>query len=387
MTAPDLYERATRLVEQLFEAPAEPQAWWRFLGALCREMSTDAIAILVGQVVPERPALMLCHGLDLRAVSTDTLLPMGPQPSEQQVPALKVVSIPAASESFASTLLFRNVLSKKGMPPGPGFSVVIARNPQQVTGALLVLSRDPSWQPKAEDRALLELLAPYVRRAIGLGLRLNERSSNVEMLLGLFDALALGVVLLDDKSRVTFANRSAAEILGAAPGVAPADEGFEEQRDRRTAALRALLRSQAIGTQSAARAYTHPDDGRPLQIVSTPLRWPAAGAALAARFTSALFLGDPGLTARGAVEGLGALYGLTPSEERLAGLLASGSTLADAAEKLSIRMSTARGVLKSVFAKTGTRRQASLVSVILAAPGQLRRASPRPPEPERPAQP
>ena len=48
----DLYERAASLIEQLFEAPGQPQAWWRFLGALCREMSTDAIAILVGQVVP-----------------------------------------------------------------------------------------------------------------------------------------------------------------------------------------------------------------------------------------------------------------------------------------------------------------------------------------------
>ena len=309
---------------------------------------------------------------------------MGPQPSEQQVPALSVVWIPSG-ESFASTLLFRNVLSKEGMPPGPGFSVVISRNPKQITSAVLVLSRDPSWQPTAEDRALLELLAPYVRRAIGVGLRLYARSSNVEMLLGLFDALALGVVLLDDKSRVTFANRSATEILGSAPSAAlPEDEGFEEKRDRRTAALRALLRSQVIGPQSAALAYPHPQDGRPLQIVSTPLRWPNAGAELAARFTSALFLGDPGSSGRAGVEGLGALYGLTPAEERLASLLAVGSTLAEAAEKLSIRMSTARGVLKAVFAKTGTRRQASLVSLILTAPGQLRRGPPQAREPHRP---
>jgi DNA-binding CsgD family transcriptional regulator/PAS domain-containing protein len=337
--------------------------------------------------VPEQPALMLCHGIELRGVSSESILPMGPQPDEREVPALSVVAIPAASESFARTMLYRNILSKEGIPPGPGFSVVLARNPKQILGALLVMSRDPSWQPKAEDRALLELLAPYVRRAIGLGLRLNERSTDVETLLGLLDSLALGVVLLDDKSRVTFANRSAVEILGAPPGAEPKDEGFEERRDRRTAALRALLRSQVIGAQTAALAYPHPEDGRPLQIVSTPLHWPDAGAELAARFTSAMFLGDPGLTARGAVEGLGALYGLTPAEERLAGALAAGSSLAEAAEKLSIRMSTARGVLKSVFAKTGTRRQASLVSLILAAPGQLRGASPRAPEPRRPGRP
>jgi len=189
------------------------------------------------------------------------------------------------------------------------------------------------------------------------------------MLLGLLDALALGVVLLDSKSRVSFANRSAAEILGATPGATPPEgEDLEESRDRRTAALRTLLRSQALGTQSAALAYPHPEDGRPLQIVSTPLRWPDARAEIAARFTTALFLGDPGVVGHGAVEGLVALYGLTPAEERLTSLLATGCTLAEAAEKLSIRMSTARGVLKAVFAKTGTRRQASLVNLVLAAP-------------------
>ena len=277
MKALDLYERATALIEQLFEAPAQPQAWWRFLGALCREMSTDAIAILVGQVVPGGPAMMLCHGVDLRKVPIDSLLPIGPQPSESAVPLFSVVAIPAASEGFASTNLFQNVLSKEGMPPGPGFSVVIARDPEQITGALLVLSRDPSWQASADDRALLELLAPYVRRAVVVGLSLNQRSTDVEMLLGVFDALALGVVLLDRKSRVSFANRSAAEILGTTAGAAPPAGGDpEESRDLRTAALRTLLRSQALGTQSAALAYPHPEDGRPLQIVSTPLRWPDA---------------------------------------------------------------------------------------------------------------
>ena len=82
-----------------------------------------------------------------------------------------------------------------------------------------------------------------------------------------------------------------------------------------------------------------------------------------------------------------ALYGLTPAEERLASLLAAGETLAEAAEKLSIRMSTARGVLKAVFAKTGTQRQASLVNLVLAAPGQLRRSPSRERRPGRPGPP
>jgi len=380
-----LYERATALIEKLFQSPSAPEAWRSFLGALCSEVSTDAVAILVGQIVREQAPLMLAHGLDLKGVSTERILPIGEQTSEQEAPVGGVITIAPASEIFARTGLFQNVLEPAGLPPGPGFSVVLGRDPQQLTGALLVLSRDPTWQPSADDRALLELLAPYVRRAVRAGLRLLEEGSDVRRLLGLFDTLTLGVVLLDDRSRVSFVNRSAAEILGSTLGPAGLDdEAPEAKRDRRTAALRVLLRSQAIGSPGASLSHPHPDDGRALQIVSTPLHWPGAQPEIASRFTTALFLGDPGVALHPPVGGLAALYGLTPAEERLATLLGAGSSLSEAAAQLSIRLSTARGMLKSVFAKTGTRRQASLVNRILTLPALVRGDSPRGKDSARP---
>jgi hypothetical protein len=45
----------------------------------------------------------------------------------------------------------------------------------------------------------------------------------------------------------------------------------------------------------------------------------------------------------------------------------------EAAGLLGITLSTARGVLKTIFAKTGTNRQASLVRLLLSGPpGQVR---------------
>lgn len=369
---PDLFERATRLIERLFEAPARPKAWREFLGALCRELSTDAVAILYGQLQPGQPPHLITHGIDLRRAAKELPRPLMPPPSLAELPAGTLVEL-ATHPRFASSPFHQLVLAKEGLSPGPGFALVMARTSSQITGALMVLSRDPDWQPTADDRTLLELLAPYVQRAATVGLQLNERRRDVETLLAVLDALALGVVLLDDKSRVSFANRSAEEMLGARP-----DPGEDPttSRERRTAALRALLRSRAVGELGAA-AYPHPEDGRPLQLISTPLQWPGASAGVAARFKTALFLGDPDLASRNTSEGLAALFGLTPAEARLASLLADGLSLHEAAGQLAIQLSTARGVLKAVFAKTGTRRQASLVSVILAALGQLRRDAPR----------
>jgi PAS domain-containing protein len=256
VTRAPLYERAAVLIEQLFDAPYSARSWSGFLAALCREMSTDAVAVLIGQVEPAGRTLMVAHGIDLAGAPTDELLPMDEESSEQEVPVGSVVAIEAANERFARTRLYEKILATAGLPPGPALWAVLARDPRQITGALLVLSRDRSWQPTADDRALLELLAPYVRRAVIVGLRLNERRSDVETLLGVFDALARGVVLLDEKGRVSFANRSALEILGATPGPAlPADGASPASRDRRNEALRAVLRSQAIGPRGAALAH------------------------------------------------------------------------------------------------------------------------------------
>ena len=69
-------------------------------------------------------------------------------------------------------------------------------------------------------------------------------------------------------------------------------------------------------------------------------------------------------------------FGLTPAEARLALHLVAGETLRSAEAKLSITYETARTHLKSIFSKTGTRRQAELVMVVVSAlPGCVRLGS------------
>ena len=53
---------------------------------------------------------------------------------------------------------------------------------------------------------------------------------------------------------------------------------------------------------------------------------------------------------------------LTPAEAQIALGIAEGKTLAAIAEMRNVAVSTARDQLKSVFAKTGTHRQAELVA-------------------------
>lgn len=62
-------------------------------------------------------------------------------------------------------------------------------------------------------------------------------------------------------------------------------------------------------------------------------------------------------------------FGLTWAEARLAGILANGTDLFEAANRLRISRSTTRSHLRSIFAKTGTRRQGELVALLARVAG------------------
>jgi len=57
-------------------------------------------------------------------------------------------------------------------------------------------------------------------------------------------------------------------------------------------------------------------------------------------------------------------YGLTPAEIRLTSVIASGGAVQDASAQFGIAVGTARNQLKSVFNKTGVRRQNELVALL-----------------------
>jgi DNA-binding CsgD family transcriptional regulator len=68
------------------------------------------------------------------------------------------------------------------------------------------------------------------------------------------------------------------------------------------------------------------------------------------------------------VKWLSRQFGLSPAEERLTEAIVNGVTLADAAEQIGIRISTARTRLKAIQTKTGCNRQVDLVRLAMSTP-------------------
>ena len=79
-----------------------------------------------------------------------------------------------------------------------------------------------------------------------------------------------------------------------------------------------------------------------------------------------IFVNDPDKNNRPTVVQLREKFGMTPAEAGFAVEILNGDGIQAAADRLSISKATARTHLSRIFDKTGTRRQAELVRVLLS---------------------
>lgn len=360
-------ERAAALLQLLFQAPGDLPAWRAFFEAFQSAISPGGRVVTLVETPHPVPSTIL-FALDGQT-ATPGLLPRRTdgKPRIEMLPAGTMFEFPYMGTRIARHPVIQKLFEPHGLRAGPALGVMLGREREGVGAMLLVLPCREDWTPSADDRALLAGLAPFLPRAA----LLHDRLAGADAVTSLLDHLRMGVVLLDDLGKVSYANRSAAELLGVEPGLS--DPGAGDRRDARTEALFRTVRNQG---EDDVGVHRHPADGRPLQVLESRLDWPNDLSLTGRRFRAALFIGDPKQRTGDPFENLGRLYGLTPAESRLAWLLVGDFSLAEAAAQLGIAQSTARTVLKRVLAKTGTRRQASLVRLLLSGPAQLRGDSP-----------
>jgi DNA-binding CsgD family transcriptional regulator len=364
---PPVEERVSRLLQLMFEAPGDIEAWWRFFEALAAEISPDVHVVALTERRAPAPTTLLFGAR--RESMVPGALPRrrdgGPR-IEALLPGA-VFELPRLPKKMAEHPAVRGLIEPVGLLPGPGVGVVVDGGEGRAAGAILALPHREGWQPAEADRALFAELAPFLLRVT----KLHERLLTTGAVTSILDHLVLGVILADHRGRVSYLNRSAAEMLGVEPGLS--DPGGGAERDPRSDALYRTVRPTDDAGESQ---YRHPSDGRPLSVLSAKLEWATWQGYPARRFARALFVGDAKHGSGDPFGNLGRLYRLTQSEAHLAALLVGDFSLLQAAEQLGITESTARTVLKRILAKTGTRRQASLVRLLLSGPAQIRDDAP-----------
>jgi DNA-binding CsgD family transcriptional regulator len=241
----------------------------------------------------------------------------------------------------------------------------------------------PKSAPKfsAEERALCEMLLPHMRRALHMHNLLDRSESLSELYSQAISRLSVATIVLDENGSVLRINPVAKEILDATDGLKLVGGRLEATYPSDNRELQRLIRhafsrdsqegSGAAEAMSVARPSGQVSLGLVVETIPS-LEWAEGKSKPAAvvyiRDAVGKSLASEVITKQ--------LFNLTRAETALAMELANGLSLEEAAEALNIRRNTARAHLRSIFSKTGVRRQTELVRIMLNSVVALGKSTP-----------
>jgi hypothetical protein len=117
----------------------------------------------------------------------------------------------------------------------------------------------------------MRLLTPHLERAVRLQMRLRSADLNAERISGAFDALTLGVILVDGTGRPFWLNKRAQEIMRFSNGVRLCSSGLAGHGQSDTQSLRDLVKGAVFAGSQGLVAISRADS-RPLLVIAVPLK-------------------------------------------------------------------------------------------------------------------
>jgi DNA-binding CsgD family transcriptional regulator/PAS domain-containing protein len=337
-------------IRQLYDGLWDASSWQAGLDHVCASLRGHHLVSFTTAAAEgeERPVCWAVHVAEphinalLRHADEVSVFTRG-APLHRAIPG----EVLAPPRVLMRTELYRSVIRPMGGHYG-AFALPFA-------GGVLAVCRPPTAEPFGHrEIGRLQAWLPHLETVLRLKRHLLAVGRRGVMIEEELEHLDVGIIMLDRTGRVLHANQSAEAAMqddagdGASPGV-----------------LRQV------------RAICDCPDGCRHAISRGPSRWPLVARAVpfggpsgerlpaGVRANVVVFLRDPERQIRDTASVLREGFRLTPREASLAELLARGLSLAEAAEMLGISRGNARVHLKRVFSKTGLRRQAELVSLIL----------------------
>jgi len=227
------------------------------------------------------------------------------------------------------------------------------------------------YQPA--DIGRFSVLHRHIERALRIGFQLGTLGTMQSCTTGLLDRSRAAIVLLDEKKRIVYANRSAEALRAAGDGFSMSARCVALSRAQDNSRLQCLidgaLRYAEVTTPAdGAMQASRPSGRRPYTILVSPLSRCDSGLS-ALRPAVCIVIVDPEEPASLSTDRLRAVFHLTQAEARLAVRLAEGEDLRAAASRLGIGYGTARARLAEIFRKTNTHRQGELIRLLLTAAG------------------
>jgi DNA-binding CsgD family transcriptional regulator len=360
------FDRFDHVLGQIYQAAIDSTQWARCLEEIRIEFEANFSSLIVRRGAGVDIGLIVSASGGVPLSDDHTFVATSPF---QNLPLDKVVTL---GEILSDADWRKSDYYKDWCAPH-GVFYVLACDIRTSSGGVygFRVTRPEGSQPfSTADRMLAERLVPHLRRALELH-EVVYRDRKISSLYSTAMAqMLVGVILIDENGCVQ-------EINSMAKGILQMNDGLKLVGDRLEAAygednrkmhrlIRQMLTQEAplkvglIEALSVSRPSGKVNFGVVIKAI-TPDEWTEGKH----RPSVAVFVRDCEAKAD-PVAGLAQkMFQLTPAETALVIHLANGLSLDEASEVLDIRRNTARAHLRSIYSKTGVRRQPELVRIFL----------------------
>lgn len=365
------------LLDAVYRSALEPQAWDDVMQLMRRSFPSSAQTFYFLHLQPRRIQPVSLVGIEPKWVRNFNELYFAPDNPwirlTQRLHRPGVVRTTERLERFTQDpgVLYRSSYYNEWMRP-QGLKHNIG-NTLLAEGGLvanITLFRPPDMKTfsDAEVRSF-EDLSTHMTRALRMSMRL-QRPQDCPTSAALFDAMPHAIAVIDAQRRVLYANAAMESVLRRRAGLALRQGELNATHAGVEQKFAAYVAStlQRSGGPTGGDGLTLPqgDQGH-LSLHAMPVNGPMGR--LLPNPTLLLMATEHSARESMSRASIGQLFGCTPTEARLAELLAQGSGLRPAAQQMGITYGTARVYLKIVFDKTGARTQAQLVARLLRGAG------------------
>lgn len=351
-------------IEAIYLAATDPAGWPDALALIGALVGAQAVT-LISADRSDSHDIFAFHNMDPAQIALYNRDFQGEDPTVVYSLSQPVGTFVSSADMFSddawrNTRLYHELIRHDGMFYLEGSTLFLGSGAYSALGYHRSHRAGPA---SGEARRLHDEVARHLRRALGVHRRLQQAEAKTNDLREVLERLVAGVLLIDHCGRVVFANASARRMLERGDGLRLQEKRPVALHRDDAAKLNRLLANAVLpadralgGSVALRRAGALP----PIQALVVPLR--RAGS------SAAIFLGEPlGPRPQQAVI-LQHLYGLTPTEAKVAVDLAAGHPLPAIADRVGVKVATVRSHLKGALAKTATHRQSELVSLILRSP-------------------
>jgi len=373
------------LIPSIYDAALDPGRWPAVIGECAALLDSQCATLLYSQSALAGDMRLegagdgaIVHGFDASAIE-DYLahfagtnmfaaraieVPVGTIESDQDV-------MPRADferSEFYNDFLVRRLGARSVL------TTLLIRNRDRLVAMTLCRGGTANARFSAHDKRVLAELTPHLERAHKVSARLRGHEAYAARLEELLDRSPRGLLIVNAAGRVRYANRPAEQVLRRCDALAVGADVLRAATPAASDRLHALIAEAAAGQGGGAVALPQRGGRGFVHALVVPCAahrtWPTTSE------SCALVLLRPTQTRfRLLPEHARAIFGLSPSEARVASLLHQGLELAAIAGALKISRNTARVHLNAILAKTGTHRQAilmqrlSAIAELYGAPG------------------